>query len=70
MTIPTHQAVSHTLSPAQVRRLARIAYRGGISRSSILEHALNRLFALFPNDKDLTQHLLDAGATRKRRHTT
>lgn len=70
MTVSHHATVSHTLSANHLGRLGRLAFRAGISRSSIIEHALARLFELFPRDRDLMDHLLQAGATRKRRNGT
>ena len=64
----THKGVSHTIRLTLLGRLERIAYRTKISRSAILEHAVETLFKLHPKDTTLIESLRAAGASRRRPH--
>lgn len=62
----SHKTISHTLNVSLVRRLARLAYRESISRSSIVEHAVRKLFDVHPSDRTLAEELRMSGAVRRR----
>lgn len=63
----SHKVVSHTLRLNLVVRLARIAYRANVSRSAIVEQAVELLFDVHPRDKTLIDSLRAAGIKRTRR---
>jgi predicted transcriptional regulator len=62
----THKAVTHNLRTELIVRLARIAYRERVSRSAIIEHAVNLLFGMHPKDKTLGDELRATGAGLRR----
>ena len=64
----THKGVSHTLRLTLLKRLERVAYRTKISRSAIVEHAIDLMFNLHPKDTTLIESLHAAGASRRRPH--
>jgi predicted transcriptional regulator len=67
LTAVTHKAISHTLRVDLIVRLARIAYREHVSRSAIIELAVDKLFGVHPKDKTLAEELRIAGAGLRRR---
>ncbi len=66
MSEASHKTVTHTLRVDLVVRLARIAYREHVSRSAIIEHAVDTLFGMHPKDKTLGEALRDNGAGLRR----
>lgn len=58
-------AVTHTLDPATLRRLRRIAFRERLSKSSVIEGALDLLFEI-PSDKEIGALLRERGARLRR----
>jgi predicted transcriptional regulator len=68
MAEATHKGVSHTIRLTLLRRLERIAYHTKISRSAILEHAVDMMFKVHPKDTTLIASLQSAGASRRRPH--
>lgn len=62
----THKGVSHTLRASLVARLTRLAYHAEVSRSAIVEHAVETLFNGHPKDKTLIETLKSTGAGLRR----
>lgn len=65
MAAQTHKGVSHTLRLSHFKRLERVAYRTKISRSAIVEQAIDMLFNMHPKDATLIDSLHAAGASRR-----